>query len=90
MSPELIREMSSQAWPLRGPALLLAAKKAVRRAAALARLAPAPKEFCILQLPPFARPAGPINVGLGTAAPVRLRRPYSAEIIPRAHKFFAV
>ena len=69
---------------------MLAAKKAVRRAAALTRLAPAPKEVCILKTPPFARPAGPINVGLGTAAPVRLRRPYSAEFIPRAHQLFAV
>ncbi len=33
MSPELIREMSSQAWPLRGPALLLAARSGVRRLA---------------------------------------------------------
>ncbi len=74
----------------RGPALLLAARRRVRRAAALTRLAPAPKEVCILQLPPFARPTGPINVGLGPAAPVRLRRPYSSEIIPRAHKLFAV
>ena len=60
-------------------------EKAVRRAAALTRLAPAPKEVCILQLPPFARPAGPINVGLGAAAPVRLRRPYNKDnYSPRA------
>jgi hypothetical protein len=33
MSPELIREKPSQAWPLRGPALLLAAGRRVRRLA---------------------------------------------------------
>jgi len=60
----------------RGPALLLAARRRVRRAAALTRLAPAPKVGCILQPPPMR--------GL-LAAPVRLRRPYNAEInFPRA------
>ena len=68
----------------RGP-LMSAARRQVRRAAALTRLAPAPKEVCILKTPPFARPAGPINVGLGPAAPVRLRRPYNKEnYSPRA------
>jgi len=61
----------------RGPALLLAARRRVRRAAALTRLAPAPKVGGILLPPPMR--------GL-LAAPVRLRRPYNAEIIPRAHK----
>ena len=57
----------------RGPALLLAARRRVRRAAALTRLAPAPKVGGILLPPPMR--------GL-LAAPVRLRRPYNAEIIP--------
>ena len=60
----------------RGPALLLAARRRVRRAAALTRLAPAPKVGGILLPPPLR--------GL-LAAPVRLRRPYNKEIYsPRA------
>ena len=57
----------------RGPALLLAAKKAVRRAAALTRLAPAPKEVCILSTPPMrGRPAP------NRALPGRSRPPSAA------------
>jgi len=76
---DLIREVSSQAWPRSAAPHCSLPREGSSQGSALRAFALAPKVGGILLPPPMR--------GL-LAAPVRLRRPYSPEIISRAHKFF--